>query len=149
MLATEQIVIRHVTGNDLGTTVDLLYDFGFATAYRVIPSDTTRYDPRQYIAGWVIRQLEQKPTAIFVAEEDGRLVGICAGSIVDFPMVPDFPHLWEWAWHVHPGHEDLKMKLWKRLVKWAKANGARGANYGEPALLNGKLQETLHWRIWS
>lgn len=150
MLATKRAVIRVATGDDLDGILDCLMEFAVSMAYRMIPVGAAYAEnPRPYMAWWITRQLATKPTAIFVAEDEGAIVGICAGSIVDFPMVPDFPHLWEWAWYVRPEHASVKMSLWKHLSAWAKRSGAKGSVCGNPESRSSTtMTERLHWRIW-
>lgn len=153
MLATDRKeTIRHATGEDYEQILDCLMKFARSMAYRMIPSSSEYLsNPRPYMGAWITRQFERVPTAMFVAEDDGRLIGICAGSIVDFPLVPDFPHLREWAWWVEGESRTGRtgVALFHALKAWAKKHGARGCVWGEPKEgTETTMTETLHWRIW-
>lgn len=63
--------------------------------------------------------------ALFVAEVEGRVVGMIAGHVFDHPML-DARFVSEAAWWVDPEHRTgrVGIALLKRLEEWAKQVGA-------------------------
>ena len=63
---------------------------------------------------------------LYVAEQDGQLVGLCGGEISRHFLAPHVPVLSEWAWWVEPNHRtgSAGARLWLTVCAWARERGA-------------------------
>lgn len=82
-----------------------------------------------YLAAWIIATLKSNPSyACFVAEDEGRLIGVCGVQLTVHPLVPTMPYLEEWALWVSARYRggSVTRHLWRAASRWAKDRGARG-----------------------
>mgnify|MGYP001569346033 CR=1 FL=1 len=85
---------------------------------------------------------------LLVARDGPLLVGLCYGQIVTQPLIPDWPHLMEWALYVKPAYRKQRIAhaLWGMMKRWAKARGAKGCVYGRTVKRTDKrIVEELLW----
>lgn len=142
---TQQAVIRAARMEDMPKVVACLWLFFLESPWKAVCPEP---DPI-YAGGWVLEKLMHDPKSqLFVAAQDGELIGVCGGTILDWPMIAHHPYLWEWAWWVTPEHRhsDVAEQLWAQLTAWAKEHGATMAARGRVHALDiGKIRETLIW----
>ena len=143
VLTKPAVTIRQVEFADLPALYPCLVAMRKSSGYRIIP---TQDDPFEALY-WVYRQMQDERSCLLVAVEDDKIVGLCGGSVTDFHMLADFPHLWEWAWWSEEPR--IAASLWRHLKSWAKARGAKGCVYGKSqATSETTCEETLYWRVW-
>lgn len=142
---TSSVTIRLASIEDLPAVVESLLVFFAETPWAVLEPNPDR----EYIAQWLI-SLDHK-SQLFIAEDQGQIVGLCAGTVVQFPMIAHLSYLWEWAWWVAPEyrHTGLGRRLWTQLTEWSRTQGATGAVYSRARERAGRtFEETLIWRWW-
>ena len=145
VLAKPTVTIRQAQIQDLPEIVGCLKVFFLETPWGVLRPDPDLI----YTAEWLMK-LDSR-SQLFVATDDENIIGLCGGTIVDFPMIADLPYLWEWCWWVKKEHRhtDTARRLWSCLTEWAKQNGAKGSVYGKAEAQSVQtFTETLQWRFW-
>ncbi len=82
--------------------------------------------------------------ALFVAEVDGRVVGMIGGHVFDHPML-NARFVSEAAWWVDPPHRTgrVGVALLKRLEEWAAQIGATHITMVSPSARVGEFYERL------
>lgn len=102
-----------------------------------------------YAGGWMLERLmNDSESQLFVADRDGELIGLCGGSILPVPMVPNVRYAWEWTfWVTHEWrHTDTAGQLWQAFCDWAREHRASLTVRGRVrAVVDGQLRETLSW----
>lgn len=70
--------------------------------------------------------LESPASGLFVAEEDGSLVGFIAATLAE-PMFADYTVATELAWFVDKDHRNARtsVKLLRTFEDWAESKGAK------------------------
>ena len=81
--------------------------------------------PTKFIEDYIWRAEERIPSVIYVAEKDGKLIGVAGGSITEHHWGNS---LWgnEEFWFIKKEYRKGKtgLKLFNMLMKWFKDNGA-------------------------
>jgi len=145
VLTKPTITIRQAQIQDLPELVICLKQFFLETPWGVLRPDPDLV----YVAEWLMK-LDSR-SQLFVAQDEGQIIGLCGGTIVDFPMIADLPYLWEWCWWVRADYRQTAtaQRLWTCLTEWARQQGAKGCVYGRTTALTAQtFQETLQWRWW-
>ena len=144
VVALYPVTIRQAQIQDLPELLGCLKQFFEESPWMALKS---KVDP-VYVAEWLMK-LNHRST-IFLAEQEGIMIGMAGGTIVDFPMIANLPYLWEWALWVRPDyrHTGTANRLWGELTAWAQDNGAKGSVRGRKsvAMTDKVMCETLHWR---
>lgn len=87
-----------------------------------------------HVLTWLWQTLTNNPAhVLFVAEQDGDIIGFIGGELVTEYFVPDKPLLTEWAWYVKPAYRKQRIgwQLWQAMKEWAQARGAVAAIYSK------------------
>ena len=73
------------------------------------------------------RLLTDQKSCLYVAELDGKLIGLCGGEITQHFLSPSVPILHEWAWWVEDAyrHDRVGGRLWRAVCVWGHQRGAR------------------------
>ena len=143
VVALHPVTIRQAQIQDLPEILGCLKAFWEESPWKVLKPEPDLV----YVAEWLMK-LDGRSN-LFLAEEDGALVGVCGGTIVEFPMIADLSYLWEWALWVAPEyrHTGTGNRLWGALIDWAKEHGAKGCMRGKAEAVTEKImREALHWR---
>lgn len=75
---------------------------------------------------WTLRFLIEQPTgALFVAEEDGHVVGMTGGMVMPFYFNHTHRTGQELFWWVEPEHRGIGSGLFDALEAWAREAGAQ------------------------
>lgn len=143
VIALNTVIIRQSQIQDLPEILGCLKAFFEESPWRVLKPELDLV----YVAEWLMK-LDGRSN-LFLAEEDGQIMGLAGGTIVDFPMIADLPYLWEWALWVKPEyrHTGTARRLWGALTDWAQEHGAKGCMRGKAEqIAEGHFRETLQWR---
>ena len=123
MLATQTGMIRLAHPADMTAVVELMFALQQETHWRKFEMSAA------HVEATIVRWLtESGQHALFIAEDDGALVGLCGGEITSNPFFPHVPFVQEWAWYVRPEYRQngAGPALLRALYRWGKARGARG-----------------------
>lgn len=145
VVALHPVTIRPARVDDLPEVLVCLREFFLESPWGVLKPDVDA----EYIATWLLRLGPE--SRLLVAVEQEQMIGLCGGSIVDFPMIADLPYLWEWALWVRPEvrQTGIGNKLWGALIEWAKEHGAKGCARGKAeGITNTMMRQTTSWRWW-
>ena len=146
VVALHPVEIRQAQIQDLPEILGCLKQFYEETPWKVLKPELDLV----YVAEWLMKLGEN--STLFLAVEEGQVVGLCGGTIVDFPMIADLPYLWEWALWVRPEHRHTgtARRLWGSLTDWAQEYGAKGCVRGAKTeqVSEQHFRETLQWRWW-
>lgn len=141
----QPVEIRQASIQDLPEVLGCLKQFYEESPWRVLKPDVDLV----YVAEWLMK-LDGR-SQLYLAVERGQIVGVCGGTIVDFPMIAELPYLWEWALWVRPDYRMTATgrRLWGTLTEWAKEQGAKGCVRGKAEQIgDGHFREVLQWRWW-
>lgn len=121
-------MIRLATPQDLEAVADCIVALRAGTVWQHLDFTSNR----DHVLAWLWDTLTTKPShVLFVAEQDGDIVGLIGGELVTEYFVPDKTLLLEWAWYVKPAYRGKRLgwQLWQAMAEWAKAHGASAAIY--------------------
>ena len=139
-VAAGKPVIRPVRFEDLPACVAMIVQLRNETYWRNIEGDSQVDVMSLSIAH---RLATNANVCLFVAELDGKLIGLCGGEIVSHWLAPQVSLLGEWAWWVVETHRkgSVGARLWLSVVAWAKERGVRygGRNKVESAERHGSI----------
>lgn len=113
-------IVRNATEQDIDALAVMAREFLAYSAYgtMIAPSDV---DIRTGISSIV------NAGSMFVAEVEGRIVGVVAGALAPMWFAPSIVCAVELAWWVDPAHRMSRIPfcLMRALEEWAVASGAR------------------------
>lgn len=135
---TEQVT-RLATPADIPACVELLQGLHAESLWAPWPFDA------DYATLWLLWTMRTDASQrVLVAEQNGELIGLCGGAILNHPLMPHVPYLQEWALYVKPAHRNqgVAKDLWQRLCLLATHRGAVLAAYGQR---KGE-KETIRWQ---
>jgi GNAT superfamily N-acetyltransferase len=144
-------MIRLATPMDLDAVFELAVAMRQETHWKDVP-----FTPDRATTVWsLMLLLATSPNhVLYVAEEDGRVVGFCLGAVTVNVFVPQVPFVAELGWFVEPAsrHLGLGVKLWKQVIDWGRTRGAKASIYSKPILeqSNGKphASEVQMWQTF-
>ena len=147
---TTTLTLRLAEPSDLDAVAQLAVALRDDTHWRDV--DFTP-DP-EAISLWLLAVLSTTTNhVLYVAEQEGQVVGFCLGLLTVHPLVAQVPVIYEQGWYITPEVRSgtLGMDLWHLVVEWGRQRGAKAACYCIPAkrvhLRNGyRVAETLYWK---
>jgi len=107
------MIIRQVTKEDVPNCLDLLKEF----QEEALKKYGTNIDPDQ-----ILSTVEHYLEYSFVAEHDGKIVGILAGQAMKIPAA-DKPIYHEAVWYVSKAHRRVGIHLLKTLEQKCRETG--------------------------
>ena len=126
------VTVRLATLDDLNFVADQVVALHGETVWK----DLCGPPDRGVIIGRLLADLCQPQHRCWVAEADGRLVGVCGAQITAHRFRPDVPYLQEWALRVVPEYRGCGVgrQLWQTAMAWGKQRGAVGGVRGKPTV---------------
>jgi len=136
------MTIRLANVEDLGVVAELIVALRQETIWKTVAFTP---DVLEIEYGLLIA-LCQPQHRLWVAEDDGAIIGMCGVEVTTQRFIPTVPYLQEWALWVAPSHRrtGLAGQLWRRACRWGKEVGAHGAVRGRPTARG----EQLFFQYW-
>lgn len=87
---------------------------------------------------------------LYVADDDGVIVGFIGIELVTHPLHPGFPFVREWALWVHPRYRGKKVawELKERAKQWGRMRKAKGLLYAKSLTKTRPKRGPVETHIW-
>lgn len=124
MTTTTQTEIRPAGLEDMTVCVNMIQQLRQETFWKHMEGQ----DYPEVMSILLVHRLLTNPNVcLYVAEQEGKIVGLCGGEIDSHFLAPHVPLLREWAWWVVPEHRmgSIGARLWLTVLSWAKTRGVR------------------------
>lgn len=125
---------------------------GCLEMYRGTPWVTTELASSvPMLAKQLITKLQYDATwGLYVAEDDGVIVGLIGIELVTHPLHTGFPFVREWAMWVHPRYRGHKVawELKQRAKDWGRARQAKGFMYSKALTKTRPKRGPVELSIW-
>lgn len=124
VLTKPTVTIRQAQIPDLAVCVEMVLALQQETFWKHMQE---KADPLAMTIFILNRLFKDGNFCLYVAEQDGKIVGICGGEIVTHFLAPQAPILTEWAWWVVPEARQgtVGARLWLTVCQWAKERGVK------------------------